>query len=273
MASSHSEDLSRKAARNDAVEFLARLGYAVKGVIYGLVGVLAVMAAVGEGGKTTGSRGAIETIEGGTFGQVLLWIIGVGLVGYTLWRFAQAALDVDRKGDDAEGILKRIGLAGSGVVYGLLAYSVFRTLLGNGGGGGGGSTADTWTARLMEQPAGPWLVGAAALIAVGVGVYQFWRAYDASFLDHWRTAPMSHTERVWGTRVARFGIAARGVVFVLIGYFLFRAALEADPTQARGLGGVLDAMGPVVLGVVAAGFVAYGVYCFLNARYREIGAG
>ncbi len=258
------------AAHHQALETLARLGYAVKGVVYGLVGVLAVQAAFGMGGETTGSRGAIDTIAGSPFGQVLLWIVGIGLVGYTLWRFAQSILNVEAYDDDAKGYVKRIALAGSGVLYGALAFSVFKTLLGNGGGSGGSSGAQTWTARLMEQPAGPWLVGLAGVIAICVGLFQFYRAYEASFLDKWKTGEMSSAERSWGEKIARFGLAARGVVFCFIGYFVIQAALQSDPSEARGLNGVLDTMSGWVLGIVALGFVAYGLYCLLNARYRTI---
>lgn len=259
------------ASHRDALEALARLGYAVKGVVYGLVGVLALMAATGEGGQTTGSRGAIDTIARAPFGEVLLWIIGIGLVGYTLWRFAQSALNVEGYDDDAKGYVKRIALAGSGVLYGALAFSVFRTIF-DSGSSGGSDGAQTWTARLMEQPAGPWLVGIAGVIAIAVGLYQFYRAYDATFLEKWKTGEMSHTERTWGERLAKFGLVARGVVFVLIGYFVIQAAVQSDPSEARGLNGVLDSMGGWGLGLVAAGFVAYGIYCYLNARYRTIGA-
>ena len=265
---------AERAASNPVVEKLARAGYVVKGVVYGLVGFLALKAALGSGGRTTGTQGAITSLADEPLGEALLWGIAIGLVGYTLWRFIQALGDPDHVGTDAEGVVKRIGYAGSGVIYAGLAYSTFRLLTGNGGGSG--NSASDWTATLMEQPFGPWLVGAAGLVTMGVGLHQLQRAYKASFFDRLKTGSMSATERTWARRVGRFGLAARGVVFGIIAVFLFQAAWQADPSEARGLDGALDTLaaqpyGPYLLGVVAAGFIAYGAYCVVNARYRRVG--
>lgn len=266
----------QRAAHSGTVEKLARFGYAVKGVVYGLIGVLAVMAALGSGGQTSGSRGVLRTIASAPFGQVLIGLVALGLFGYALWRFVQAFADPDRKGSDAEGVVKRIGYFGSGVLYAGLGLAAARLLLGNGGGGGSG--ADSWTARLMAQPFGLWLVGIAGALTIGVGLYQFYKAYRASFFDELKTGAMSAAERTWTKRTGRAGLAARGVVFCLIGAFLIEAALNANPDEARGLEGALDALaaqpyGPYLLGIVALGLVGYGIFCGINARYRRIRAG
>jgi hypothetical protein len=261
------------AASNPLIEKLARTGYAVKGLVYGLVGFLALRAALGAGGETTDAQGAISAIGDEPFGEALLWLVAVGLAGYSLWRFIQALGDPDHEGSDAEGLVKRVGYAGSGAIYAGLAYSTLRLVTGNGDGGNG---ASSWTAMLMEQPLGPWLVGAAGLVTIGIGVYQFVRAYRASFFDRFRKGSMSAAERTWTRRLGRFGLAARGVVFGIIGAFLLQAAFRANPGEARGIGGALDALaaqpyGPYLLGAVSLGFVSYGVYCGLQARYRRIG--
>src|SRR6056297_2188263 len=168
----------QRAAHSDTVEKLARFGYAVKGVVYGLIGVLAIMAAFGSGGQTSGSRGVLDTIAGGPFGQVLLGLIAIGLFGYALWRFVQSIVDPDNKGTDAEGLVKRTGYFISGVIYAGLGIAAVRLLLGSGGGGG--SNADSRTATLMEQPFGLWLVGLVGAITIGVGLYQLYKAYNAS---------------------------------------------------------------------------------------------
>lgn len=263
------------AASSSAGEHLARVGYAVKGGVYGLIGVLALQAAIGSGGETTDTQGAISTLADEPFGQVLLWIIAVGLAGYTIWRFVQALADPDHEGSDAEGLVKRVGYAGSGLIYGGLAYFTFRLLTGNGAGNGGNDASER-TALLMEQPFGPWLVGAAGLVTIGIGLYQLVRAYRASFVDRLKTGSMSSGEKTWARRVGRFGLGARGVVFGLVGGFLLQAAWQADPDEARGLGGALDALaaqpyGPYLLGATALGFIAYGIYCVVNARYRRVG--
>jgi len=275
MASSSPKRTAQRAAHSDTVEKLARFGYAVKGVVYGLIGILAVMAAFGSGGKTSGSRGVLGTIADGPFGQVLLGLIAVGLFGYALWRFVQSFADPDNKGTDAEGIIKRIGYFVSGVIHVGLGIAAIRLLLGSGGGGG--SNADSWTAKLMSQPLGLWLVGIVGLIVIGVGLRQFYKAKKADFFEKLKTGEMSASERTWAKRAGQAGLAARGVVFSIIGFFLIQAALNANPQEARGLGGALDTLaaqpyGPYLLGIVAIGLVGYGVYCWVNARYRKIPA-
>ncbi|NNF56946.1 MAG: DUF1206 domain-containing protein [Rhodothermaceae bacterium] len=267
---------AQRAAHGSTVERLARTGYFVKGLLYGLIGILALLTALGQGGQTTGTRGAIRTLADAPFGHVLLWLIAIGLVGYALWRFAQSILDVEDKGSDAEGATKRLGLAGSGLIYGGLAVSTFNLLLGDGTGESGGSGAASWTARLMEQPFGVWLVGMAGVGTIALGLYQLYRAWAVTFEDKLKTREMSAAQQTWAVRISRFGIGARGVVFVLMGTFVIQAALQADPQEARGLDGALEALegqphGPYLLGLAALGLVAYGVYCLVNARFRRIG--
>ena len=275
-AAQSAQHAAHSAARSDTVEKLARFGYAVKGVVYGLIGVLAIMAAFGSGGQTSGSRGVLDTIAGGPFGQVLLVLVAIGLFGYALWRFVQSIVDPDNKGTDAEGLVKRTGYFISGVIYAGLGIAAVRLLTGSGGGGG--SNADSRTATLMEQPFGLWLVGIVGATIIGYGLYQLYKAKEASFFDKLKTGQMSATERTWTKRSGRAGLAARGVVFGIICFFLIQAALSANPQEARGLGGALDTLaaqpyGPYLLGLVALGLVGYGVYCGVNARYRKIPAG
>ena len=270
---SHTADRAQQAAHSDTVERLARIGYAVKGVLYALVGVLAVQAALGSGGQTTGTRGAIRTIAQAPFGEILLWGIALGLAFYALWRFIEAGLDPDHRGSDAEGVIKRVGLVGSGLIYAGLAYSTFRLVLGTGSSGSSDG-AQTWTAKLMAQPFGVWLVGIAGAIAIGIGLYQLYKGWTVEFAKKLKTGEMSSSVEPWAIRLSRFGLAARGVVFVLIGMFAIQAAVTADPQEARGLDGALEALqqqpyGPYLLGLVALGLVAYGVFCLINARYRR----
>jgi hypothetical protein len=260
-------------ARGGTVEKLARAGYAVKGVLYALIGLLALRTALGNGGRATGTEGALRAVAETSFGTVLLALIAAGLVAYALWRFVQAALDPEREGADAGGVVKRLGYAGSGVVYAGLALSAVRLLLDNGDAGGAGTRS--WTARLMSQPFGPWLVGLAGVVGIGIGGYQLYRAWKVKFWEHLDTGAMSASAARWAVGVSRFGIAARAVVFALIGVFLVVAALASDPAEARGLDGVLEALrgqpyGPYLLGLAALGLVAYGLYGVVNARYRRI---
>lgn len=256
------------------IERLARLGYAAKGIVYGIVGLLAVQAALGTGGKTTDMQGALGTIVTQPFGKFLLSLVAIGLLGYAVWRFVEALRDPDNKGTDAKGLAARAGSAVSGLIYAGLALSAVRIVLGSGGAGGNNSTAD-WTARLMAQPFGQWLVGTVGAIILGVGFYQFYKAYSAKFRNELKLNQMSEIEKTWAMRVGRFGLAARGVVLGITGIFLIQAARQSDPNQAQGLGGALEALaqqpyGPWLLGIVALGLIAYGTYMGVQARFRRI---
>ncbi len=159
-----------KSDQKDAIEYVARAGYAARGVVYLLVGGLAVLAAFGRGGQAEDSRGALQWLLGVPLGDVLLAAIGGGLLGYAIWRSIQATKDTDHHGKDAKGMAIRAGMLSSAVTHTLLAFfaiSLIFTFEASSSGGGGSQGVADW---LMKQPFGRWLVGGAGLILVGVGL-------------------------------------------------------------------------------------------------------
>jgi hypothetical protein len=268
---------AKRAAREAApwVEPLARFGYAAKGVVYVIVGILALPAATGIDGQATDTQGALRVIVRQPFGQFLLALVAVGLLGYALWRLVQAVLDPERKGTDAKGIVKRLGYAISGLAYGGLAVTAAGMLIGLAGGSG--NSTQKWTALLLSQPFGPWLVGAVGLIIIAVGINALYVAYTAKFCEKLKLGEMSEAQRSWATWVGRIGLTARGLILGLIGLFLLVAAWQTDANEARGLAGAFKVLarqpyGPWLLGTIAVGFIAYGVYMFFEARFRRISA-
>lgn len=256
------------------VELLSRLGYATKGVVYTIVGILALQAAAGTRRANVSTSDALTQIYTQPFGRVLLIIVGVGLAGYVLWRGLQAFLDPESNGSGMEGIAKRVGYFFSGLGYAALAISAFQ-LVFTGHNSGGGNSTQNWTARAMGMPAGRWLIGAVGLVVIGVGVAQFMRAIKASFKKHLDLGGMDRDLRSWTIRIGQTGTAARGVVYVLIGLFLGRAAWQYDPQEGGGLGQALQRIvqqpyGPWLLAVVAVGLIAYGLYAVIMARYRRM---
>lgn len=258
------------------LEGFGRLGYVAKGVVYTLVGVLAAQAAMGAGGTTTDARGTLPQIIQAPFGQVLLAGTAFGLVGYGLWRFIQAGMDTENKGTDAQGLLTRGTYVIIGVSHIALALSALQLLLGSDGDSSGGdSAAQDRTAWLLSQPFGQWLVGLVGVVVIGVAIYQWYQAYSARFREQLKLGEMSSAQQRWATRLGRLGFAARGVVFGIVGGLLTAAAIHAEPQEARGLGGALttvaeQSFGPWLLGVLAVGLIAYGVYVLVEARYRRL---
>ena len=260
------------------IERLGRIGYVTKGVLYGAIGVLAFQAAFSAAGGTEGTRGAILEIADKPFGQVLLALITLGLFGYALWRLVQSVIGPGDGSSGAKNVIKRIAYFIVGLIYAGLSLWTLSMVLGNGSGGGGdGSSQREWTARLMSQPFGQWLVAGVGAVIVAVALYHFYQAYSARFMRHYNQE-MTPTQRTWAERVGRFGLAARGVTFCIIGGFVIHAAIQADPDETRGLSGALQtlseqAYGPWLLGVVALGFIAYGVYCVSRGRFGRFAAG
>lgn len=257
------------------IERLGRLGYAARGIVYALIGWFAALAALGAGGGITDKRGVLEWVEDAPFGQVLLIAIALGLAGYALWRFIQAIRDTEGKGTDARGVAVRAGFFGIGAIYAALAFSAVQIAASAGDGIGGDEARKSWTAWLLAQPFGPWLVALVGAAVIGVGLYQFYKAYTAKFRKHLKQGEMSREERKWTTRAGRFGLSARGVVFAIVGGFLIVAAIQSDPNESRGLDGALRALaeqpyGPWLLGVTAVGLIAYGLFSLMQARYRRM---
>ena len=256
------------------METFARFGYAAKGFVYGAIGILALLAAFNTGGKTTDTTGALQAIAAQPFGQILLILIALGLVGYVIWRFTQAINDPRDKGTDAKGIVTRLGYIFSGIAYAGVALNAALLAIGSSNSGGGNSKQD-WTAMVMQQPFGRWLVGIAGAITIGIGFWRLYQAYKIKFRKKLNLSELNSEQEDWLVNISRFGIAARGVVFVMIGFFILQAAHQYNPEKVRGLDGALltlaqQPFGKVLLTLMALGLVSYAVYLLLQARYRRI---
>jgi fumarate reductase subunit D len=251
-------------------EALARAGFIARGVIYVLIGVLALELAFGSGGARADQKGALETIARQPFGKVLLILVAVGLAGYSLWRLVHALLG--RGPERSDSAFERAAASASGVVYAGMCAIAVAILVGAGGSAGNAKQA---TAGVLGWPGGTWLVGAAGIALLGVACYQAYRGLSRDFLKDSKTEEMGPRVRSWVKWIGTFGHLARAVVFGLVGVFLVKAAVEYDPNAAVGLDGALaklthNSYGPFLLAVVAAGLMAFGVYSLSDARYRRI---
>ena len=253
------------------LEWTARLGYSARGVVYLLVGWLALVAAFGSG-QTADTRGGLLHLLQQPMGDVLLGIVAVGLVAYSVWRLVQSIWDTDGHGTSAKGLAIRAGLLVSCFVH--LALALFALSLIFGWGTGGDSdNAQNWSARFMSHTHGRWLVFAFGVAVIGAGLAHVYKGWTAKFRKHFA---MDHQTMRWAEPVCQFGLIARGMVFLMIGGFFIVAALQFDPSKARGLNGALQAVqqqpfGPYLLGVVALGLIAFAAYSILEAIYRRIG--
>jgi uncharacterized protein DUF1206 len=260
-------------ARSRQLEWLARAGLAARGVVYGLIGVLAIKVSLGGGGETTDQQGALKTIAASPFGKVLLILVTIGLFGYALWRLVRAGIGHGPEtGDD--DLKDRISGVVSGIAYGALGVTAVKILIGSSGSSSSSKTEKA-TGGVLDWPAGRYIVIVAGLVVIGVAVDQALKGLKRTFLEDSKTEQMSPTVDQVFTAVGVIGYVARAVVFALIGWFVIKAAIDYDPDKAVGLDQALakladSTFGPVALGVVAAGLIAFGAYSLLDAKYRRV---
>jgi hypothetical protein len=267
---------TRRAARSTWVERMARYGIAAKGVSYGLVGALAFAVALSDTGKATSREGALEIVVDESYGTLLVVALALGFASYALWRLAQAIFDRGGEGSGVKALAKRAGYLGRAGIYAMLTFAAVQ-LLGGGSEGSANEVVeeDRVTARVLDWPAGRWVVALMGIAWVGAGVYNAYRAFTQNFEENWNTADMSPPERRWLPRVSAVGLLSRFVVFSLIGGFLVKAAYEYDPQEAIGLDGALRKVvqasyGQALLLVVATGLLCYAFFCLVEARYRRV---
>ena len=257
-------------AQSRPFEWFARFGLAARGFIYGIIGVLALKLAIGDGGSTTSQQGALKEIAQQPFGEALLIATAVGLAGYALWRLVRAAIGHGPEAEDSA--VERIGGLVSGVAYALLCVAAVDILIGSSSSSGGAAQT---TGGVLGWTGGVWIVGIVGAAVIGEGLHQGYKGIAEKFLEKSKTEQMSPRVKGAFTKVGIFGHLARMVVFVLIGYFLLKAAIDYNPDAAITLDGALAKLahasyGPVLLGVVAAGLISFGLYSLADARYRKV---
>ena len=257
-------------ARTHEFEALARAGLAARGVVYAIIGLLALKLALGDGGKATNQQGALRTIADRPFGKTLLVLVAIGLAGYALWRLLRAALGHGPEQHDSGS--DRVAALASGIAYAILCVTAVKILAGASTGSG---TPKKATGGVLDWAGGPLLVGIAGAALIGVAGYQAYKGIKKKFLEDSKTEQMSHGVKRAFTALGVFGHVARAVVFTLIGYGLIKAAIDYDPDKAIGLDGALRKLanasyGPWLLGLVAAGLIGFAAYSVADARYRRV---
>lgn len=257
----------------EVLDKVARIGYAAKGIVYGLIGILAVQTALGLGGETSDAKGVLKEVSQAPFGMILLALIALGLASYVVWRIIESLLDPGDKGTSLKGIAIRIGYFGSGIIYSSIVFAAIKILIGSSSGGGGQEKQQA-AATVMSQPYGKWLIILGGCFGIGAGLYQLYKGVKKKFLKHFSKGELGSKEMNILVFSGIAGLCSRFVVFTIIGIFLINAGINHNPQQA---GGIEQAMieilnkpfGPIMLGVVAAGVFCYGIFMFFTAKYRN----
>ena len=273
------QDAAEEAANSDGAEWWARFGFVARGVVYLIVGVIALQIAWAERPDTEASKdGALRAIAERPMSGVLLTVLAVGMAGYAAWRFSEALWGKRDETDEHKRTLKRLGSAAKGLIYVGFLVSVVRFIGGgpdSGGSGGGRESEESWTATVLDLPGGRLWVGAVAVALVGVAGWLAYRGLAQKYekrLDTHEMGPV--TGRIVDV-VGVVGLTARGAIVGFAGYLLLRAALDYDPDEAAGVDGTLRELaaqpfGKAILTALGIGIACYGLYSWVEARYRRL---
>jgi fumarate reductase subunit D len=275
MGSVHAgQNAVKRAAANPLLALLERLGYVVRGALYAVMGLLALGFALGVGGgQTTDLSGSLVFLISNPLGKLVLVVVAVGLGAYAVWGFTRAIYDPLHRGRDAGGYAARLGFVSSAISYAAIVFFALQILVGSGGGAG--DSTQKSIAAILTHPGGGPLTIVIGLVAILIGLGQFLEAYRATFKEDLKGAEMSTSERDIAIKLGRFGMLARGVIFLIIGWFLVQAGMHHDAGQVQGFGGAFlfllgQPFGRVVLAIVALGFVALGLHSFACARWIRL---
>lgn len=259
---------ANSAARSDTVQRLARLGLVARGVVYVVVAILA--ANIARGGQSEADReGALRAIGANGAGRLALVVVAAGFAGYAVWRFLEATV---RPGD--KGVGGRLAAAAKGLLYVTFVVTTAEYIVTNHADSANRKHQDL-AARVLQWPLGRWLVAAFGVGLLAAGCYNVYRALSGRFRKHLKEHELSHNAGAWVSGLAVFGLLARGMAFALVGSFVVGAAVTYDASKAQGLDASLRRLaqasfgGPALL-LVATGLAAFGVWCFVEARYRRV---
>ncbi|MFC6082565.1 DUF1206 domain-containing protein [Sphaerisporangium aureirubrum] len=258
---------ARRAANHPTFEKLARFGMACRGVMYALIGVLALRIAFGGGGEEADKTGAVRTVADQPFGTVLLWLLAVGFAALALWQLSEALFGGLKTSERVEAAFRT-------VVYALAVATILSFLLSGSTGSSTDDQSKDLTATIMDWPGGRFIVGLIGLAVIGLGAYWIHQGVKKKFLKHLRVAEISPRTRGVVEKLGMAGYVARGVIAAAAGVFAVHAAIVFDPDEAKGIDSTLRSFaelpyGPWLLGLVALGLLLFAVYCFAEARWRR----
>ena len=260
----------RRAADSRPAQLLARAGLTARGILYILIGWVAILVALGNHSHQADQQGALQLLASTSFGRIMLWLIGIGFAGYALWRLSEAAFGVTGEGDGAGPRLKSLGRA---IIYAAFAYLTFKIIAGTAGNES--KKQQDFTANVMHHSGGRWLVGIVGLIVVIAGVTLMVEGLRARFMKYLQTYRMSARTRKLVRRLGMIGTTARGLVFAAVGALIVDAALTFNAAKAGGLDKALltlrnQPFGEFILILVALGLLAFGLYGLAEARWRRV---
>jgi len=263
--------IGQQAAHSDVLDGAIRLGLVAYGVVHLLIAWLALQLALGHSADSPSNQGAMHELAGKPFGTVLIWTVAIGMFCLVVWRILEGAVG-HRDEDDQKRWLLRLGSWGKAIVYAVVGISAVKVATGGGSGGSSRSQGRSTTARLLDLPAGPWIVGAVALGILGYGANMIRRGLAEKYREHLTAEGKSGESGRAYLWLGKYGYLAKGVAIGVVGSLFGYAAVSHDPNKSGGLDQALRTVleqpfGPVLLAVIALGLGSYGLFCLARARH------
>jgi hypothetical protein len=269
-------EAAEEAVRHPYIKKLAEFGFYTKGFLFIVIGVLAILVAIGaRSGKLADPTGAMTIVAQFTYGKVLLIIFIIGAIGHGAWNVLRGVADVDNAGKKWQGIVKRSIAVGVGLFYFFLAWTAFDIITSANVGIQNGAVQKTLTAIMLALPLGAILVFLIGLIVMGAGVHECYSGLTGKFQKDYRLRELQGGKRKIVTVLGSLSFTARAVIFGLMGYYFIRAAIDSNPNAAMGIDGALLILassyyGRTLLFVAATGVICHGILSLYEARYRRI---
>ncbi|WP_369258805.1 DUF1206 domain-containing protein [Streptomyces sp. R35] len=261
----------RRTAEHETLSAAGRAGFAARGVVYVLIGALAIQMALGSGGKSADRQGALAKIAEQPFGKIMLWVLVVGFGSMALWRASRAVLTRGPERKTPSRLLD----GGRALFYGFICWATATYAAGGGQGSSGNAKSKDWTASVLKLAYGQFLVAAGGCLLIGIGAVLATRAAMRKFLRQLETTAMTSRTKQIVTGLGVGGGVARGIVFAAAGIFILIAAIQFDADEAKGVDATLRSftqtpIGPWLLVAVAIGLILFGVFSFASARWRRL---
>lgn len=265
--------MDTKATNYSWISVIARIGFVAKGAVYFMVGLLATQVAFGMKGEATGTQQALREFITPTFGSILLIGCAAGLFAHAIWRILQSIVDPENREDSLNTAILRIVDFFTGGLYLSLSYAAIQIFRGLSTESSGENT-EVWVSKILDLPYGKWIILFFALVIVIAGLYQFYLAYTASFEYRFDSQRMNSKEQKTLRQLGRIGFVAWGIVYLMMGFLFYNAAISYDPNQAGGLADALNALrdqpyGIWILGITSGGLLIYGIYLLVLSYYHK----
>jgi hypothetical protein len=275
LAKSMTDKSQLKKAAKKVARVAAKVGYLAKGIMWLLMGVLTLQAALGISSTRVDQNVVLLRLFAQPFGHYALIAMALGLAGYAIWRALQAFFDPDDHGKDFSGLANRIGYFVTALGYVGMAFAAIELSMGMGSGGSSEQTTRSLTAQALTHPLGIYLVGIVGVFITGLGLYQVYLGISTRFERDFEHQEMTPEERRWAIRIGRYGYISRSIIFATIGIIFIHAALRYSPEEVGFFGQALRSLsdqpyGVYIIGVLGVGLMAHGLYALVLARYRRI---